>query len=120
VKQQISKEKRAYGAVSTEDRAKTLGSVEGQSIKASDNAALSAAASQHLELYDKLSTTKGPVDDILESVAREKASGYITDQAAKAKAYERIREAIRASNPGAENPSAGGSKTRPGFPGPPK
>ena len=62
--------------------------------EAEKNAEESRAAAQALEVYDRLSTRRGPVDDALNGAAEEIAAGKPAN-AAKQRAYEAIREVIR-------------------------
>ena len=62
--------------------------------EAEKNAEESRAAAQALEVYDRLSTRRGPVDDALNAAAEEIAAGKPAN-AAKQRAYEVIREVIR-------------------------
>lgn len=120
VRNDFSKEKRVFGAVSDAGKAQILSRVKDQSIQAGENAKISQQAAQHLELYDKLSVTKGPINDILESVARDKADGRLTPKEARAKAYDLIRTELQKTLGSGEGGSGTGSQTRPGFPAPPK
>jgi hypothetical protein len=120
IKQQIAKEKRVFGSVATPGKAEALGQVEGQSIQAGKNAEISQQASQALELFDKMSVTKGPVDDILESAAKGRASGYTSPEEAKRTAYEKVRAELQKTLGSGQDGSPAGSQTRPGFPAPPK
>jgi len=77
--------------VASENRAKTLAAVEGQSIKAADNAAIAETARQDLELYDRLSKGRGPIDDILKNSAKRLASGDAKRADIEKKALEQVR-----------------------------
>jgi len=111
VQRQIAGDKRTFGAVSSESRASALRQVEGQQIKASENAKISARAAQELELYRKLSDKSGVINDLLENGAKELANGYDKPAAIKAKYAAKIREAIRdILPPSAEGNNPSGSK----------
>ena len=62
--------------------------------EAEKNAEESRATAQALEVYDRLSVRRGPVDDALNAAAEEIAAGKPAN-AAKQRAYEVIREVIR-------------------------
>jgi ParB-like chromosome segregation protein Spo0J len=106
VKQQIAKEKRAFGAVASQKRAQQLGTVQGQSIKAAENARIAEQAAMALEAYNKLSSVRGPVNDILEKAARDLSSSYYKPEGVKAKAYEEIRKELQNHIGGQEPPVA--------------
>jgi 2'-5' RNA ligase len=94
-KRQMSTEKRVFGAVSTDAKAKTLGATGKNKIDAASNAAMATGAEQAMEVYDKLSARRGPIDDILNRAAEELSSARPTDIAAvKQRAYEDIRSAV--------------------------
>ena len=88
--------------------------------EAEKNAEESRAGAQALEIYDRLSARRGPVDDALNAAAEEIAAGKPAD-AAKQRAYEVIREVIRQTlaegqegrGPGSEG-AAGRSENEPG------
>lgn len=95
IKQQIGKERRAFAAVASEERAQALGRVEGQQIKAEENRKISDAAKQAEELYNRLSSRSGPVNDVLEAAARELTSGNHRPEEVKQRAYSAIRDEVR-------------------------
>lgn len=92
IKGQISKERRLFGSVATDAKAEGLAQ-GGNVIKTKENRATALAAAQAGELYDKLSASKGPIDDILEQaasrIARRENSGTV-----KADAYRQIRDEL--------------------------
>ena len=77
--------------------------------EAEKNAEESRAAAQALEVYDRLSTRRGPVDDALNAAAEEIADGKPAN-AAKQRAYETIRAVIRGTLSGGQGGSARGSE----------
>jgi GGDEF domain-containing protein len=93
IQKQLRQEKTIFGAVSSEARAKTL-SRTGNRIEAAKNAAEATAASQALEVYDRLSARRGPVDDALNAAAKDIADGKPANNA-KQRAYEAVRAAVR-------------------------
>ena len=95
VKRQIGIEKRVFGEVSTEARAKTLSADGKNQIDAAGNAARATSAEQALEVYDKLSARRGPIDDILNRAAEERADAKSAEVSAiDQRAYEDIRAAV--------------------------
>jgi len=66
-------QKSTFGAVAKEGRAQTLSSVQGQTIIPAENARLSQQAAQQLELLNKLSTSPGPIHDMLMQAAKNMA-----------------------------------------------
>jgi hypothetical protein len=94
VKQQIGRDKRTFGAVSSKSKAERLGTVQGQSIRPDENARIAEQAAMALEAYNKLSSVRGPVNDILEKGARDLSSSYYKPEAVKARIYEEIRKEL--------------------------
>lgn len=113
IKSQLLKEKRVFGAVSTEGKAEVLGQVKGQNIKAEQNQKIALEASQAGELYDKLSSSRGPIDDILENAAQRIAKRE-NPATVKADAYKQARTELRKALPGGEEPGTGGLQGRTG------
>jgi 2'-5' RNA ligase len=112
VRHQIQQEKRLFGSVSDENKAERLGKA-GNKIDAAKNAEIAQQAAQAHELYDKLSTRSGEIDDIL----NEAASGLAKGKAGvKADAYERIRESLSKALSGSQGPGSGAVQEEP--PGP--
>jgi len=91
IRRALLRESSTFNSVASETKAQTLGTVKGQSIKAADNAAIAAAARQDLELYDKLSKGRGPIDDILKNSAKRLASGDAKRADIEKKALEQVR-----------------------------
>ena len=94
VRSQLGKESRLFSTVGNEDAATRL-SGAGNVIKAGDNAAIAERTNQARALYDKLSTTTGPVNDALDVAASSIAKGEKSD-AAKQRAYGTIRDELLA------------------------
>lgn len=94
IKSQLSSEKRLFGVVGTEGAAQRL-SETGNVIKAGENQARAQQASQVQEMYERLSKSSGPVSEALDQAAKELADGEPGRQV-KERAYERVREALRA------------------------
>jgi hypothetical protein len=113
VREELGREKRLFAAVGEQGRADRLAAA-GNKIRTQDNARIAQQAAQAQEVYDKLSSTTGPVHDILSSAALQLAKG-VNPNAVKQHAYDRIRKAIgellgQGSRPGRGNaPDAGGS-----------
>ncbi len=95
VKRQMATEKRVFGAVATDRTAARLTADGKNQIDAKGNAERASSAEQALEVYDKLSARRGPIDDILNSAAAERASAKPSQQAdIDGRAYEAIRTAV--------------------------
>jgi GGDEF domain-containing protein len=94
IKQKLMQEKRVFGAVSSEGKAEVLGQVKGQNIKAGANQKIALEAAQAGELYDKLSASRGPIDDILETAAQRLAKRE-NPATVKADAYKQARTELR-------------------------
>jgi len=90
VRKQLAGEKRLFGAVSNVQAAERLGEA-GNVIKADANAQVALNARQGMELYDKLSTTAGPIDEVLNRAAGEIADGKPVAEA-KQQAYREIKQ----------------------------
>ncbi|HEV7523016.1 MAG TPA: 2'-5' RNA ligase family protein [Candidatus Angelobacter sp.] len=101
IKQKLSQEKRVFGAVSSDSKAEVLGQVKGQNIKAGANQKIALEAAQAGELYDKLSSSRGPIDDILENAAQRIAKRE-NPATVKADAYKQARTELRKTLPGVE------------------
>lgn len=108
VKSQLSRERRIFGAVSSEDKAAALGRVKDQSINAAENKKISQEAGQAEEAYNRLSARSGPVNDALDKAARELASGYHKPEEIKQRTYGAIREEVRKAVSGGNGSGAEG------------
>jgi len=106
VRRELVQDKRLFGTVSEAKGARKLGEA-GNIIRAEDNARIALQTAQAIELYDKLSTRAGPVNDVLTRAADELAAGGEPD-AVKRRAYTAIREAIAREVPGAAGARPGG------------
>lgn len=106
IKNQLSKERRVFGAVSSEEKAAALSRVKNQKIKASENRKISEEAGHAEEAYNRLSTRSGPVNDALDKAARELASGYSKPEEIKQRAYGAILEEVRKAVSGGDGSSA--------------
>jgi hypothetical protein len=93
IREKISQERRTFQSVADQGKAETLGKVEGQNLKPEENARIAQQAAQAQEIYDRLSTRGGTIDDILERAAKELASGGKAN-AIKAAAYMDVRKAV--------------------------
>jgi 2'-5' RNA ligase len=114
IKQQLAKERRVFGAVSSEGKAAALGQVEGQKIKAGENLKISQRAAQAAEAYNKLTSYSGPVNDALEKAARELVSGNHKPEDVKTRAYAAIRVQLRATLAGGQGAGAERVQQAPG------
>ena len=101
VRDRIGEERRTFAAVSKEARAAKLSAVEGQTVKAGENAKIAEKAQQDLELYDRLSTRGGTIDEILNRAAKDLAEGGNANQI-KQRAYDDIRAELGRTLPRAE------------------
>lgn len=101
IREKINTERRTFQGVADAGKAATLGKVEGQSIQAGKNAAIAEEAKQAQELYDRLSTRGGTIDDILNRSAKELAAGGNAN-GIKQRAYDDVRKALREALPGGE------------------
>jgi len=93
IRDQIGQEKRLFGSVADETKAGRL-KAGGNTINASKNRAIAESARQAQELYDRLSTRAGDVDDILSRAARDLAQGKEAPNAIKQRSYEQVRAAL--------------------------
>jgi GNAT superfamily N-acetyltransferase len=94
VRGQLKAEKKLFGAVSTQAAADRLGEA-GNVIQTGTNAAKSEAANQGISLYDKLSTSAGPIDGILDRAAQRIANGDNANDT-KQDAYREVRDHLAA------------------------
>lgn len=93
IREKIASERRVFQSVSQESKAAQLGKVEGQRIDAKKNAEIAVQAAQAQELYDRLSTRGGPIDDILNGAAKELAKGGNAN-GIKDRAYSAVRDEL--------------------------
>jgi hypothetical protein len=92
IRRRLGEERRVFSSASTPRAAEQLGSV-GNVIKTEANARVAQEAAQAQEVYDKLKTSAGPVNDVLDASARQLAQGAPAAQL-KNDAYERIRQVL--------------------------
>jgi broad specificity phosphatase PhoE len=90
VRSQLKAERKLFGAVSSQAAAERLGEA-GNVIQTSTNAAKAEGANQGISLYDKLSTSAGPIDGILDRAAQRLANGENANDA-KEQAYRETRD----------------------------
>src|SRR6185437_14144591 len=88
----IGQEKRDFSSVADESKASRLARA-GNKINAGKNAVRAKSAEQALEVYDRLSSRAGPIDDILNRAAKELANGA-NPATVKRDAYEQARTAL--------------------------
>lgn len=110
VRRELVQDKRLFGVVSEAKGARKLGEA-GNVIRAEENARIALATAQAIELYDKLSTRAGAINDVLTRAADDLAAGGEPD-ATKRRAYTAIREAIAREVPGAAGAKPGEASTR--------
>ena len=101
IRRELLTDKKLFQAAGEQKGAQRLGEA-GNVIRAEENARIALQTAQAIELYDKLSATTGPVNDVLSRAADELAAGGNPD-ATKRRAYTAIRDAIRTAVPGAAN-----------------
>lgn len=99
IRDRIGQERRTFQSVADTGKATQLGKVEGQTLRPEENAAIAKKAEQALELYDRLSTRGGTIDDILNRSAKELADGGNAN-GIKQRAYDDVRKSIQDSLPG--------------------
>ena len=111
IREEIGREKRLFGSVATRARAEALGT-QGNVIEPERNAEVARSAAQAQELYDRLSTRTGTVDDVLNTAAKELAEGKENPNAIKQQAYEGVRRSLaeaigQGQGPGGEGIAGG-------------
>lgn len=91
IKSRMANEKRLFSTVANAKAADKLGKA-GNKIKADTNAQVAEHLAQARELYDKLATSSGPVNQALQSAALQIAeSGGKNGESVKSAAYDAIR-----------------------------
>ena len=110
IREEIGKEKRLFGTVADEGRAKRL-EKGGNVIDAVKNLEMAEQARQDQELYDRLSSRAGAMDDVLSQAAKELADGKKNATEVKRQAYEAARGALRQALAGGQGARAGGGGT---------
>lgn len=117
IREQIGKEQRLFASVADPGRAQKLARGENV-IHAERNAEIARQAAQARELYDRLSTRTGPLDELLNRAAEELAQGKGNAGAVKQGAYEAARaelsRQLAAPVAGAAEAERGGLRARPG------
>ena len=98
VKREIMREKSVFGSVANEDKAQKL-SKAGNTINTGENQRISKEAALAAEVYDKLSLSKGPINDAIVNAARRIRNGEDAAKV-KAQAYEAVRREISTAIPG--------------------
>ncbi len=93
IQEQIKEEKRLFSHVADKGRAERLNKA-GNKVDAPENAKVAANAAQAKEVYDRLSTRAGTVNDILEEAAAALAEGKENPNAIKSRAYEAVRATL--------------------------
>lgn len=91
VRGKLAQERRLFGPVGSEGAASSL-EQGGNVIKPEENRKLEQQIAQAQALYDKFSVTSGPIADELDEAAGAIATAGGKDEAAKQRAYERIRK----------------------------
>jgi hypothetical protein len=108
IRRRISQERRLFAGVSKENKVAPLAQA-GNTINTTENAKIAAGAAQAQELYDRLSTRAGPLDDILNRGAADLAAGKDAN-GVKSAAYEQARAALSKTLGGAAGPAERGSE----------
>jgi hypothetical protein len=108
IRGRIGSEKKLFAHVADKNRASQLGEA-GNKINVKKSAAIAEKATQAQEVYDKLSTRTGEIDDILNQAASALAKGG-NDGETKAAAYRQAREALSRAISGREEASPAGSE----------
>lgn len=90
VRQQLRSEKKLFSAVASEAAAERLGEA-GNVIQAGTNAQTAERANQGILLYDRLSSSAGAIDGILDRAAQRLANGENANDA-KQQAYRETRD----------------------------
>lgn len=119
IRERLSKERRAFEAVSAKGRADVLESA-GNKIERDVNEARAGAATEALALFDKMTGMSGPHQEVLRDAARRLKSG---EPAATVKqdAYSKYLQALRdlsGRSPESTGPGDGGREGGPGDEGP--
>ncbi len=107
VKRSIIKERNTFGSVASESKAEALARA-GNKISTAENQRISREAAQAAEVYDKMSLSKGPINDALVKAARRLRDGEDA-RAVKEEAYKQIREEISSSIPGGQKQGGRGA-----------
>ena len=89
IRDQLKQEKRLFGVVSSQAAAERLGAA-GNVIETAKNQEVTQRAKQVQDLYDRLSTVSGPIDQALNAAARSIAEGENARSV-----YERTYRSIR-------------------------
>lgn len=110
MRNQIASERKLFSGLTNQSKAKMLENAGKNKIDTERNAEVATGAGQAQELYDRLSTRTGPIDDILNEAAKRIAGGENAN-AVKSEAYGRIRTAL------SEALGAGKRETGPGIQG---
>ena len=92
IRETLGRERKLFAHVSDEGRAEQLGAA-GNLIKAKTNAGIAERAGQAQELYDRLSTRVGAVNDLLDRAAAKLAKGDDSN-VVKREAYTATRTAL--------------------------
>lgn len=93
IRKRLAQEKNLFGGLTNTAKADTLGG-KGNVINTEMNKRVADNAAQHQEVYDKLSTRTGPVDDILRESAKRLAEKDSNGSAIKPEAYAGVRNAL--------------------------
>jgi hypothetical protein len=97
IKKKLRERKQTFGAVASKTKAETLASA-GNKIEAAENKRISEDAAQAIELYNKLSIGKGPINDALVEAARA-INDRAKPEVAKQRAYETVVQKLNEALP---------------------
>lgn len=116
IRKRLGQEKKLFAAVGNEGAAAKLGEA-GNKIAAGKNALVAEETGQAQELYDKLSTSSGPISEELNNAATLLANGE-TSRDVKERAYKTIKGALvdQARKLSGE-PARGNERAQGGAPG---
>ena len=112
IREELGKEKRLFGTVAEKGRAERL-EAGGNRIDVEKNAETAQAAAEAQQVYDRLSTRTGPVDEVLNRAARELAEGKGNANDIKRRAYNDARAALAQAYHGGEGAGAPGTAALP-------
>ena len=113
IREKIGQERRTFQSVADSGKAAQLSTkVKGQVLKPEQNAEIARQAQMAQELYDRLSTRTGTIDDILNRAARELAEGGKPSDV-RQRAYDDIRAELSKTVSGATGPDNRGVQAAP-------
>jgi hypothetical protein len=115
IRNELGSERRLFGTVAKSAAAERL-TKRGNVLKEEANVQAAEEANQGLAIYDKLSASAGPINDILDRAAGELAQGG-NSHAVKQRAYEEIRSHLLAQAKALTGRGEGAAERAPGLRG---